>query len=139
VTNLFHDLWYALRRLRKSPGFTASAITMLAVGIGANTAIFSLLNTVMLRELPVREPDSDSTLRSVDCHGQAPYSMLHFFMYVNARYHSAARYRQSAESAVAPTPLASIPIFHTYKNHRGAPRTSEFRFSQFDLPDWRTA
>jgi predicted permease len=58
VTNLFHDLWYALRRLRKSPGFTASAITMLAVGIGANTAIFSLLNTVMLRELPVREPRS---------------------------------------------------------------------------------
>ena len=51
------DLKYAVRQLRHSPAFTAVAILSLALGIGANTAIFSLINTLMLRELPVREPD----------------------------------------------------------------------------------
>ena len=53
----FQDLRYALRQFRKSPGFTAVAIVSLAVGIGANTAIFSLINALMLKSLPVREPE----------------------------------------------------------------------------------
>ena len=53
---LFQDLKYGLRMLAKNPGFTAVAVLVLALGIGANTAIFSLLDQAMLRSLPVKDP-----------------------------------------------------------------------------------
>jgi predicted permease len=54
--NILQDLRYSIRMLARSPGFTLVAIVSLALGIGANTAIFSLMNVVMLRSLPVEDP-----------------------------------------------------------------------------------
>src|SRR4029453_12431390 len=82
------DLRFALRQLRKSPGFTFLAVLTLALGIGTNTAIFSLMHDLFLRRLPFHEPD-----RVVRIYGEAkdrdlkemPFSIPKFWHYPRAQ------------------------------------------------------
>src|SRR5436190_3646891 len=57
MNSLWQDLRYGIRMIRKTPGFTAIAVMSLALGIGANTALFSVVDAMLLKKLPVREPE----------------------------------------------------------------------------------
>jgi len=90
MASLWKDLRYGLRMLVLSPGFTVIAVVTLALGIGANTAIFQLIDTIRLRTIPVKNPEELATVRIADRHwgsGQfsGPYSQLTFPMWEQIR------------------------------------------------------
>jgi len=90
MTSFWRDLRHALRFLRLSPGFTLVAVLTLALGIGANTAIFQLIDSIRLRTIPVKNPQELGTIRIADRHwgsGQfsSQYSQLTFAMWEQIR------------------------------------------------------
>ncbi len=90
MTSLWRDLRHALRFLRLSPGFTLVAVLTLALGIGANTAIFQLVDSLRLRTIPVKNPQELGTIRIADRHwgsGQfsSQYAQLSFAMWEQIR------------------------------------------------------
>src|SRR5206468_13134882 len=87
MTNLIRDLRYAFRGLVRSPLFTSVALVSIALGIGANTAIFTLVDEVLLRQLPVKSPEQLVLFNGARIHygNNSGGNMLSFPMYEDFR------------------------------------------------------
>ena len=125
--NISDDLRFALRQLRRSPGLAVTAILTLALGIGANTAIFSLLDQALLRALPVRDPGSLVVLEgtgsvwegSTHTHGGAIEAYFSYPMYKDLRDRNQA-FEGLIGTAPAPAIRCSEPsIFSTTRCFAG--------------------
>ena len=78
MNNLLQDLRYGARTLMRKPGFTFIAVVTLALGIGANTAIFSVTDKLLIRSLPVKDPQQLVLINSVSV---SPYFVSNAFSY----------------------------------------------------------
>ena len=76
LENIFQDLRYGARTLRKNPGFTIIAVFILALGIGANTAIFSIIDVLLFRPLPVSSPNELVRIFNGDTRGDAKWGFI---------------------------------------------------------------
>jgi predicted permease len=126
---IFQDLRYALRQLRKSPGFTLTAVATLALGIGATTAIFTLVHAVLLKSLPVSKPAELWRIgKKVHCCNWGGYTQWEeFSLFNNELYH---RFKDNTPAFVE---LAAFQGGVTGLGVRraGSPQAAETRNGQF--------
>jgi len=102
MRDLWQDLRYAVRTFQKQPGFASAVVLMLALGIGANTAIFTLINAVMFRSLPVPTPEQlvavgDPSRPTALWEGGPMVDVLSYPMYQRLRDHNKAFSERSDE------------------------------------------
>jgi predicted permease len=135
--SLIRDVRHALRGFTKSPGFTAVAIITLALGIGANTAIFELLDAVRLRSLPIQQPQELAELRIIGGNhglgvGNGPYTQFTIPMWQEIRRH------HDPFSGVFAWHEADVIIgrFNYGKHVQGLEVSGEF-FNVLGVPPWR--
>ena len=99
------DLKFALRSLRKNPGFTLLAVVVMALGIGANTAVFSVVNAVLLKPLAYSNPDRIVTLSSLwrksGGHGQVSAPDFHDWHDQSTAFESMAYYQDDSTSVMS--------------------------------------
>jgi len=124
MNTLRQDLRYALRRLKHKPGFTIVVVLILALGIAANTAIFSVVNSVLLAPLPYADPDSlvvvkeTNPAKSVERNSVSPGNFLdlhqaHLFDSVTAFYETATTLQGTQDTEQVATAQVSVEFFKT--------------------------
>jgi predicted permease len=110
MDNLLRDLRFALRQLRKSPGFTITAVLTLALGIGANLAMFTVIDAVLLRPLPYADSDRLVTLDELDSKKESTFGVI---------YPDAMEWINNAKK------LSGLALFSTNSNFLKGPATTE--------------
>jgi predicted permease len=133
---VWQDLRYALRMLVRSPGFTLIAVLTLALGIGANTAIFSVLDAVLLRSLPVAHPEQLAFVTDPDNHGglfgsqTGDRSLLAYSEFDYLRDHNSAF--SSLFAADSSLPDIEVSIFGSSSLRGGSSETARVRLVSGD-------
>jgi predicted permease len=137
MQNFWQDLRYGMRMLAKSPGFTLVAVLTLALGIGANTAIFSVLDSVMLRSLPVPQPQQLAVLTDPDEHGAhfgsqtGGRSLLAYSEFEHLRDHN----QVFSQMFAADSNLPELEVTIAGSSHYGQKETARVRLASGDYFD----